>query len=120
MSTGPERYYSYVDKNTRCVSYVYNIYALVLLPEAAYSDQIYQDISVTYVIQSLPFILSAIGILILSNENAEKYMDEKTMLFNQYSFETVLEEFDFEKQKLYIVVICFCRAEMSLREKASQ
>lgn len=51
--------------------------------------------------------------LILSNENAEKYMDEKTMLFNQYSFETVLEEFDFEKQKLYIAVICFCRAEYS-------
>lgn len=30
--------------------------------------------------------------LILSNENTEKYMDEKTSLFNQYSFETVLEE----------------------------
>lgn len=49
--------------------------------------------------------------LILSNENAEKYLDEKTLLFNQYSFETVLEEFDFEKQKLYIAVICFCKVE---------
>ncbi|MCM1063990.1 MAG: GGDEF domain-containing protein [Eubacterium sp.] len=49
--------------------------------------------------------------LILSNENAEKYMDEKTALFNQYSLETVLEEFDFEKQKLYIAVICFCKTE---------
>ena len=29
--------------------------------------------------------------LILSNENMEKYMDDKTALFNQYSFETVLE-----------------------------
>ena len=36
--------------------------------------------------------------LILSNENIEKYMDEKTAMFNQYSLETVLEEFDFEKQ----------------------
>lgn len=49
--------------------------------------------------------------LILSNENAEKYMDEKTALFNQYSFETVLEEFDFEKQKLCIAVLCFCKTE---------
>lgn len=52
--------------------------------------------------------------LILSNENSEKYIDEKTMLFNQYSFETVLEEFDFQKQKLYIAVICFCKAESNL------
>ncbi|MCM1045038.1 MAG: GGDEF domain-containing protein [Candidatus Gastranaerophilales bacterium] len=49
--------------------------------------------------------------LILSNENSEKYMDEKTALFNQYSLETVLEEFDFEKQKLYVAVICFCKTE---------
>lgn len=49
--------------------------------------------------------------LILSNENMEKYVDEKTMLFNQYSFETVLEEIDFEKQKPVIALICFCRTE---------
>ncbi len=49
--------------------------------------------------------------LILSNENIEKYMDEKTAMFNQYSFETVLEEFDFEKQKPIIGLICFCRIE---------
>lgn len=49
--------------------------------------------------------------LILSNENAEKYIDENTLLFNQYSFETVLEEFNFEKQKLYIAVICLCKTE---------
>lgn len=42
--------------------------------------------------------------LILSNENTEKYMDEKTLLFNQYSLETVLEEIDFRKQKIFIVV----------------
>lgn len=30
--------------------------------------------------------------LILSNENTEKYLDEKTLLFNQYSFETALGE----------------------------
>ncbi len=52
--------------------------------------------------------------LILSNENIEKYMDEKTALFNQYSFETVLEEFDFEKQKMIIGILCFCKLESSL------
>lgn len=52
--------------------------------------------------------------LILSNENTEKYMDEKTALFNQYSFETVLEEFDFEKQELVVAVFCFCKMENSL------
>lgn len=49
--------------------------------------------------------------LILSNENIEKYMDEKTSMFNQYSFETVLDEFDFEKQKLIIGILCFCEIE---------
>lgn len=52
--------------------------------------------------------------LILSNENTEKYVDEKTTLFNQYSFEKVLEEFDFEKQKLVIAVLCFCKTENTL------
>lgn len=46
--------------------------------------------------------------LILSNENIEKYMDEKTSMFNQYSFETVLNEFDFEKQNMIIGILCFC------------
>lgn len=49
--------------------------------------------------------------LILSNENTEKYIDEKTALFNQYSFETVLEECEFEKQKVIIAVLCFCKTE---------
>lgn len=52
--------------------------------------------------------------LILSNENTEKYVDEKTMLFNQYSFEKVLEEFDFEKQKLVAGVLCFYKTENNL------
>ncbi len=52
--------------------------------------------------------------LILSNENTEKYVDEKTTLFNQYSFEKVLEEVDFEKQKLVIAVLCFCKTENTL------
>lgn len=47
--------------------------------------------------------------LILSNENTEKYVDEKTMLFNQYSFEKVLEEFDFDRQRPVIGIFCFCR-----------
>lgn len=52
--------------------------------------------------------------LILSNENTEKYVDEKTLLFNQYSFEKVLEEFDFEKQKLVAGVLCFYKTENNL------
>lgn len=52
--------------------------------------------------------------LILSNENTEKYVDEKTTLFNQYSFEAVLEEYDFEKQKNMIAVLCFCKMENNL------
>lgn len=52
--------------------------------------------------------------LILSNENAEKYVDKKTALFNQYAFEKVLEEFDFEKQNPVIAVFCFCRTEKSM------
>lgn len=52
--------------------------------------------------------------LILSNENTEKYMDEKSMLFNQYSFENVLEECDFDKQKPVIGVLCFCKTENNL------
>lgn len=51
--------------------------------------------------------------LILSSENTEKYIDEKTMLFNQYSFERVLEEFDFDRLKPVIAVFCFCRTEDS-------
>ncbi len=49
--------------------------------------------------------------LILSNENTEKYVDEKTALFNQYAFEKVLEEFDFGRQKILIAVLCFCKTE---------
>ncbi|MDE6699688.1 MAG: GGDEF domain-containing protein [Acetatifactor sp.] len=52
--------------------------------------------------------------LILSNENTEKYVDEKTGLFNRYSFEKVLEEFDFDKQKPAIAIICFCKTENNL------
>lgn len=46
--------------------------------------------------------------LILSNENTEKYMDEKTGLFNQYSFEIVLDEYDFLKRKNIFGILCFC------------
>ncbi|MBO4997003.1 MAG: GGDEF domain-containing protein [Lachnospira sp.] len=51
--------------------------------------------------------------LILSNENIEKYMDEKTAMFNQYSFETVLDEFDFQKQQMIIGILCFSKIESS-------
>lgn len=49
--------------------------------------------------------------LILSHENTEKYLDEQTALFNQYSFETVLEQMGPEKQKSSIAVFCFCKTE---------
>lgn len=52
--------------------------------------------------------------LILSNENTEKYIDEKTFLFNQYSFEKVLDEYDFDRQKPLIGVVCLCKTENRL------
>lgn len=52
--------------------------------------------------------------LILSNENTERYVDENTTFFNQYSFEKVLEEFDFDRQKLVIAILCFCKTENHL------
>ncbi|MCM1123481.1 MAG: GGDEF domain-containing protein [Eubacterium sp.] len=52
--------------------------------------------------------------LILSNENTEKYVDEKTALFNQYSLETVLDGFDFDKQKIILAMLCFCKTENNL------
>lgn len=51
--------------------------------------------------------------LILSNENTEKYLDEKTGLFNRYSLETVLGECDFEKG-IVAAVFCFCRTDNEL------
>ncbi len=51
--------------------------------------------------------------LILSNENTEKYVDEKTALFNRYSFENVLDGFAFDKQKLIVGLLCFCKTENS-------
>lgn len=52
--------------------------------------------------------------LILSNENTEKYVDENTTLFNQYSFEKVLDEFAFDRQTLVIAVLCFYKMENNL------
>lgn len=49
--------------------------------------------------------------LILSYENMEKYLDEESMLFNQFSFEKVLDEFDFDKQKLIAGVLCLYKTE---------
>lgn len=52
--------------------------------------------------------------LILSNENTEKYLDEKTAFFNQYSLEKVLEEVDFDKQKIVLAILCLCKMGDSL------
>lgn len=52
--------------------------------------------------------------LILSNENTEKYLDEKTALFNRSAFETVLGEFDFGKTEMIAAVFCFCKTDNHL------
>lgn len=55
--------------------------------------------------------------LIFSNENTEKYVDENTSLFNQYSLEKVLEEYDFDRQKPVIGILCICKTENCLEWK---
>lgn len=80
------------------------IFVTVSLIQMAFPETLLEVVAATMILLGL----------ILSNENTEKYMDEKTSLFNQYSFETVMEELDFEKQKISIAVLCFCKTENSL------
>ncbi len=49
--------------------------------------------------------------LILSNENTEKYVDRDTALFNLYSLEKVLDEYDFDRQKPIVAILCLARKE---------
>lgn len=58
--------------------------------------------------------------LTLSSENTEKYIDERTMLFNQYSFERMLEEFDFDRHRPVIAVLHFRRMENSRDRKGEK
>lgn len=99
------RYWGILDKDKRLAIVLavplYMVTALIqmLLPE-----------TLVVVVCSTLILLG----LILSNENTEKYLDEKTMLFNQYSFEKMLEEFEFDRQKLVAGVLCFCKTENNL------
>lgn len=99
------RYWKILDKDKRLAIFLavplYIVTALIqmLIPETLVS-----------VVCSTLILLG----LILSNENTEKYLDEESMLFNQYSFEKVLDEFDFDKQKPVTGVLCFCKTENNL------
>lgn len=99
------RYWKILDKDKRLAIFLavplYIVTALIqmLIPETLVS-----------VVCSTLILLG----LILSNENTEKYLDEESMLFNQYSFEKVLDEFDFDKQKPVAGVLCFCKTENNL------
>lgn len=94
------RYWAILDGEKRVVIflavplYVVNTVIQILLPE-----------TLLVIVCSTLILLG----LILSNENMEKYLDEKTVLFNRYSFETVLDEFDFDKHSAVIAVLCFCK-----------
>lgn len=50
-------------------------------------------------------VLSAVGLL-MSSENIDKYMDERTGMFNQYALNTVIKEFiELKKQRVASIVI---------------
>lgn len=99
------RYWKILDKDKRLAI----VLAVPLYTAAALIQMLIPETLVVVVCSTLILL----G-LILSNENIEKYLDEKSMLFNQYSFERVLEEYDFEKQKPITGVLCFCKTENNL------
>lgn len=69
--------------------------------------QMFQPESLIVVVASTLILLG----LILSHENTEKYLDEQTALFNQYSLEAVLEQMDLDRQKVSVAALCFCKTE---------
>lgn len=99
------RYWKILDKDKRLAI----VLAVPLYMVTALIQMLFPETLVVVVCSTLILL----G-LILSNENTEKYLDEKTMLFNQYSFEKVLEEFEFDRQKLVAGVLCFCKTENNL------
>lgn len=99
------RYWGILDKDKRLAI----ILAVPLYTVTAFIQMLIPETLVEVVCSTLILL----G-LILSNENTEKYLDDKSMLFNQYSFEKVLEEFDFDKQKPVVGILCFCKTEKNL------
>lgn len=96
------RYWKIMDKDKRLAI----ILAVPLFTATALIQMLIPETLVVVVCSTLILL----G-LILSNENTEKYVDENTMLFNQYSFEKVLEDIDFDKQKIVVGILCFCKTE---------
>lgn len=96
------RYWKLMDKDKR--------FAIILAVPIYFAAAVIQMLIPEILLVVVCSTLILLG-LILSNENAEKYVDEKTTLFNQYAFEKVLEEFDFEKQTPVVSVLCFCKTE---------
>lgn len=93
------RYWEEMDEEKRlAIILAVPLYVITAAVQLAIPESLVVVICVTLIMMGL----------ILSNENIEKYMDEKTSMFNQYSFETVLDEFDFEKQSMIIGIFCFC------------
>lgn len=99
------RYWKILDKDKRLAI----VLAVPLYMVTALIQMLFPETLVVVVCSTLILL----G-LILSNENTEKYLDEKTKLFNQYSFEKVVEEFEFDRQKLVAGVLCFCKTENNL------
>lgn len=96
------RYWEKMDREKRlAIILAVPLYVITAVIQLAIPESLVVVVCVTLIMMGL----------IMSNENMEKYMDEKTETFNQYSFETVLADFDFEKQKMIIGIICFCKIE---------
>lgn len=99
------RYWELLDGEKRlAIILAVPIYAVVAVVQMIFPETLIVIVASTLIMLGL----------ILSNENTEKYVDEKTALFNQYSLETVLEEMDFRKQKASVAVLCFCKTENNL------
>ena len=98
------RYWQLLDGEKRlAIILAFPIYAVVAVIQMILPETLIVIVATTLIMLGL----------ILSNENTEKYVDEKTALFNQYSLETVLAEMDRRKQKMYIAVLCFFNTENS-------
>lgn len=96
------RYWQLLDGEKRlAIILAFPIYAVVAAIQMIFPETLIVIVATTLIMLGL----------ILSNENTEKYVDDKTALFNQYSLETVLAETDFRKQKMFIAVLCFCNTE---------
>lgn len=96
------RYWDIIDEEKRM--------AIVLSVPIYTITSIIQMLMPETLVEIVGVLLTMLG-LIMSNENTEKYIDEKTKLFNKYSFELVLEELCYKKQNVNMAVLCIYRIE---------